>query len=229
MSQTETAELTPDALDATERRLQAELERRKRENKLAYFEAYPKQQEFFSAGATHRERLCLFGNRIGKTTAGAFEMAVHLTGRYPDDWPGKRFDKPIRAWAAGVTGETTRDILQEKLIGPPLRDSEWGTGMVPKDALGPTSRAQGITGAIDSVSVKHISGGYFNLQFKSYERGREKWQGVALEVLFFDEEPPIDVHLEGLTRTNETGGIAYIMATPLLGMSDVVKRFLVGD
>src|SRR5262245_31527689 len=31
------------------------------------------------------------------------------------------FDKPVRAGAAGVTAETTRDVLQEKLIGPPFR------------------------------------------------------------------------------------------------------------
>jgi hypothetical protein len=70
--------------------------------------------------------------RFGKTTGGAAELAFHLTGDYPEWWNGKCFDRPVRAWAAGVTGETTRDVLQEKLIGPPFRESEWGTGMIPK-------------------------------------------------------------------------------------------------
>ena len=102
------------------------------ENKLAHYRPYPKQAAFHEAGAKHRERLLMCANRFGKTMCGAAELAFHLTGDYPDWWNGKRFDKPVRAWAAGVTAETTRDVLQEKLIGPPFRESEWGTGMIPK-------------------------------------------------------------------------------------------------
>jgi phage terminase large subunit-like protein len=32
--------------------------------------------------------------------------------------------------------------------------------------------------------------------------------------------------MEGLTRTNATGGLTMITFTPLLGMSDVVSMFL---
>jgi phage terminase large subunit-like protein len=165
-------------------------------------------------------------NRFGKTQCGAAEMAMHLTGRYPEWWVGKRFDKPIRAWAAGVTSESTRDVVQAKLIGQPERSETWGTGFIPHDALDDTFMGRGVANALDTVSVKHDSGGLSSLQFKSYERGREKWQGAALEVLWFDEEPPLDIYLEGLTRTNETGGIVYITFTPLLGRSDVVTRFI---
>ena len=168
-------------------------------------------------------------NRFGKTQCGAAEMAIHLTGRYPDWWQGKRFDTPIRAWASGVTNESARDVVQEKLIGPPSRKEDWGTGFIPGDALGEVDPARGVAGMIDTVSVKHVSGGNSTLQFKSYERGREKWQGSALEVLWLDEEPPMDIYMEGLTRTNETGGIVYLTFTPLLGMSDVVHRFLSGN
>lgn len=167
-------------------------------------------------------------NRFGKTVCGAAELAIHLTGRYPPWWEGKRFDKPVRAWAAGVTNESTRDVVQEKLIGPPARSEEWGTGMIPGDALGPIDPARGIPNLIDTASVKHASGGMSSLQFKSYERGREKWQGAALEVVWFDEEPPEDIYMEGLTRTNETGGVVFLTFTPLRGMSTVVLRFLSG-
>ena len=60
------------------------------------------------------------------------------------------------------------------------------------------------------------------LSFKSYERGREKWQGETLEGVWFDEESPLDIYTEGLTRTNATGGITIMTCTPLLGMSEVV-------
>lgn len=164
-------------------------------------------------------------NRFGKTQCGAAELAYHLTGRYPDWWQGKRFGKPIRAWAAGVTNESTRDVVQDKLVGPPARQEEWGTGLIPFDCLGGHSLARGTADLIDTISVKHVAGGQSTLQFKSYERGREKWQGAALEAVWLDEEPPQDIYSEALTRTNETGGVVYLTFTPLLGMSEVVRRF----
>ena len=165
-------------------------------------------------------------NRVGKTECGAAELAYHLTGKYPPDWPGKRFDKPVRAWAAGVTSETTRDVVQTKLIGPPFNESEWGTGMIPKGCIASIAPARGIPAAIDTVAVRHASGGTSALQFKSFERGREKWQGAACEVIWFDEECPADIYSEGLTRTNETGGIVFCTFTPLDGVTEVVRRFL---
>jgi phage terminase large subunit-like protein len=203
-----------------------ERKRRQARRKLERYTAYPKQQEFHHLAM--RERLLMASNRFGKTECGAAEMAMHLTGRYPDWWQGKRFDNPIKAWAAGVTSETTRDVVQDKLIGPPDREADWGTGYIPGDAIGGTDRARGIANALDTVSVKHVSGGWSSLQFKSYERGREKWQGTGLQVVWFDEEPPMDIYTEGLTRTNETGGIVYTTFTPLKGYSDVVALFL-GD
>src|SRR5262249_60648355 len=74
-----------------------ERQRRHTEDKLKYYRPYDKQREFHAAGATHRERLFMAGNRCGKTTCGAAEMAMHLTGAYPDWWEGKRLHKPIRA------------------------------------------------------------------------------------------------------------------------------------
>lgn len=48
------------------------------------FKPYPKQRAFFTLGATKRERLLIAGNQNGKTHAGAFEAACHLTGIYPE-------------------------------------------------------------------------------------------------------------------------------------------------
>ena len=66
----ETAELSPDKLLALQRRLEAEAQRRREENKLKYYVPYPRQLEFHNAGATHRERLLMAGNQLGKTLAG---------------------------------------------------------------------------------------------------------------------------------------------------------------
>jgi len=92
-------------------------------------ELYPKHLEFFAAGKNSMERLALAANRIGKTEGmGGYETSLHLSWDYPPWWNGRRFNRPISAWVAGKSTKTTRDILQEKLIGP--KDSI-GTGVIP--------------------------------------------------------------------------------------------------
>ena len=174
------------------------------------------------------------GNQLGKTIAGGAEWAIHLTGRYPDWWEGKVFDKPVRMWAAGVTGESTRDNPQRVLVGPPQQQEAWGTGMSPGDAIANTITGRGVPNGLDSIVVRHGGGadvqqGRSVLSFKSYEKGREKWQGETLEGVWYDEEPPLDIYSEGLTRTNTTGGITIVTFTPLQGMSDVVLQFLTSE
>lgn len=206
--------------------LRAEIELRRSHNRLTEYKPYAKQRLFHDLGGTHRERLLAASNRFGKTECGAFEMAIHLTGRYPDWWQGKRFTKPVRAWAAGITGESTRDVVQAKLFGPPDRREAWGTGAIPKGCIGDIALGRGIANAIDMASIRYATGGWSSLGFKTYEKGREKWQGASLEVLWLDEEPSDrSIYVEGLTRTGETGGIAYMTCTPLLGMSEVMRSF----
>lgn len=201
-----------------------ELARRKRENKLAYFEPYAKQREFFALGLTKRERDLAAGNQLGKTEAGGFEFASHLCGIYPSWWSGKRFEGAITGWASGVTNESTRDVVQRKLLGD-LDGGEYGSGFIPKEKIVSVTHGRGINGAVDTVLIRHSSGGTSTLQFKSYERGREKWQGASCEVIWFDEEPPLDIYSEGLARIAARKGIVFLTATPLLGLSGVQSRF----
>src|SRR5262249_25122593 len=92
---------------------ETERQRRRTENRLNSYRPYKKQLEFHEAGATHRERLLMAGNQLGKTLAGGFEAAMHATGRYPEWWKGKRFDRPTVGWACGVTGEVVMDTEQK--------------------------------------------------------------------------------------------------------------------
>ncbi len=96
---------------------------------------YAKHLEFFEAGAKYRERCFMAANRVGKTLgAGGYETAAHLTGEYPHWWPGRRFTKPVKWWAAGKISETTRDIVQATLLGQVTRDGRKrfdGTGIIP--------------------------------------------------------------------------------------------------
>jgi hypothetical protein len=88
-------------LQEMDRELSA-LKLRKDRTKLSRYKPYSKQLAFHSAGATHRERLLMAGNQLGKTFCGAAEAAIHLTGNYPDWWPGRRWERPVRAWAVSV-------------------------------------------------------------------------------------------------------------------------------
>jgi len=92
--------------------IEALIDRELAQRKLEAYQPYARQAEFHAAGADHRERLFCAGNQLGKTLAGAAEMAAHLTGRYPDGWRGRRFTRAIAAWASGVTGESVRDTTQ---------------------------------------------------------------------------------------------------------------------
>lgn len=205
------------------RSLEAEKTRRESQNRLAAYRPYTKQATFHAAGATKRERLFMAANQVGKTVAGSMEGAMHATGIYPDWWQGRRFDKPTNAWAAGVTGESTRDNVQRLLIG---RVGSRGTGAIPGNLIIAAPPARGVPDLVDNILVRHKSGGVSTIFLKSYEKGREKWQGESLDWIWFDEEPPLDIYTEGLTRTNAAFGPVWITFTPLLGMSDVVSRFI---
>lgn len=195
---------------------------------------YPKHIEFFRAGATHRERCAMAANRVGKTFGmGGYELAAHLTGEYPAWWPGRRFLKPIRAWAAGKTNETTRDIVQATLLGEIMGSGAnkrfSGTGVIPGRSLGRPTWKQGVPDLADTIQVRHASGGWSALGLKSYQQGRGSFEGTAQHVIWLDEEPPMDVYGECLIRTATTNGIVMLTFTPLDGVSDVVRQFLPGQ
>lgn len=198
-------------------------------------EYYRKHLEFFTAGATYRARCLMAANRVGKTwSAGGYETACHLTGQYPKWWPGKRFRHPIRAWACGKTNETTRDIVQTTLLG----DIEYrgarklvdGSGVIPVEMIGTgagqVTWKQGVADLIDTIRIRHVSGGWSKLGLKSYQQGRGAFEGTAQHVIWDDEEPPMDVYGEQIIRTATTKGILMLTFTPLEGLSDVVQQFL---
>lgn len=213
--------------------IEAEDQRRAR-NKITQFfpktgqfrrELYKPHCEFFKAGAKYRTRIFLAGNRCGKTIAGAYELTLHLTGNYPDWWEGKRFDKGVRAVAAGDTGKSTREVVQQELLGPPGR---FGTGMIPHDLILKTTMRSGVTDAVDTCYVKHASGDFSTLIFKSYEQKRESFQGLNLEYAWLDEESPESIFDECLTRTATTNGLIALTFTPLQGLTPLIQRFLPG-
>jgi len=201
-----------------------ELQYRKNTNRMEYYKPYEYQVKFHNTVA--QQRLLMAGNRIGKSFCGAMEMALHLTGQYPDWWKGRRFDRPIRAWAGGSSNETTRDICQKELVGQPDDPSARGTGSIPIKYIGETVRKAGVPNAMNSLVIKHITGGWSRLAFKAYEMGKEKWMGETVDVVWLDEEPPSSIYTQSLTRTADKGGIVYMTFTPENGMTETVAQFV---
>ena len=113
--------------------------------------------------------------------------------------------------------------VQRILLGRP---GEEGTGAIPKDAIAKTVPSRGVADLLDTIRVRHVSGAVSTIGLKSYEKGREKFQGETLNYVWLDEECPSDVYMEALTRTNTTSGPVWLTFTPLAGMSEVVRRFL---
>jgi phage terminase large subunit-like protein len=213
-----------------------EMERRKSRRKLwAYFpdegplrrDLYPQHLQFFELGATVCTRCFMAANRVGKTEGGGgYETVLHLTGRYPHWWKGRRFDHAIDAWAAGDTKETVRDIIQLKLVGP---ESAYGTGLIPGDDMVKVVRRPNGNGALDYVEVKHASGGTSRLGFKSYDQGREAFQGTEKHLIWLDEESNEGVRAECVMRLMTTNGLLIETFTPLRGLTPIVLKYLGED
>lgn len=225
--------------------------------KLRSYQPYRWQQDFHAAGIDNPERMLMAANRVGKTQTAGAETALHLTGLYdelaphfrykkylpngaphpnagekiwPNGWVGKRFEHPILAWTGSPTNETSRDIVQNELLGPDIGEN-LGTGWIPKHLIvgKPRTRQAGVKDVVESFQVRHKTRGLSNCMLKTYEQGWKKWQGTAPHVVWQDEEP--DDYLifsEAQTRILSSGGILMVTFTPLSGVTDLVEHFQTG-
>ena len=98
--------------------------------------------------------------------------------------------------------------------------------LIPLNDIGDTVRKAGVPNAINSLVVKHKTGGYSRIGFKAYEMGKEKWMGEAVDVIWLDEEPPQGIYSQALTRTADKGGIVFMTFTPEQGMTQTVAQFV---
>lgn len=192
-------------------------------------EHYHKHIEFFKAGQNHKYRVLGGGNGSGKSFSGSYELALHMTGQYPEWWEGHRFKKAIKVWVICESGSLWRDSMQQSLLG--AVGEEYGTGLIRKDLLSGTKSMPGVPGAIGQIQTKHVSGGISSVTVKTFEMGREQFQAATLDLIIFDEEPPDNIYSECIARLRGVKGVkepgrCMMMFTPLKGLSDVVLRYL---
>lgn len=201
----------------------------KKTHKVIYFDPYPYQVRVCNATKDHSQVALMAANRIGKTEVGALNFAVHTTGLYPKWWEGRVWRRPIKAWAAGVNNDKTRDIIQEKLFGAPGNPSQAGLGFIPKDCLGDTIRKPGVPNAIQGAYVKHFTDGVFDgwsyIGLKSYEMEAEGFYGESIDLGWPDEEPNQAIYSQFLTRILDKEGLLLLTFTPEMGVTQVVSAF----
>lgn len=212
--------------------LEEQHRRQQQRRYLTYFtdetrSQYAKHCEFFDAGRQYKMRLFMAANRVGKTLAAAYELALHLTGKYPDWWTGRRSTGPSAWWCCGKDSKTILSILQNTLLGPV---GNFGTGMIPGECLDWDSLkdAKKADTNINIFRVKHSSGGFSSVEFKAYDAGRTSFEGTERNI-WLDEEPPLDVFTECMLRTATGNSILMMTFTPLKGISDTILNFLEGS
>jgi phage terminase large subunit-like protein len=210
-------------------KLLEEKAKREKAKSLWNFQPYDWQQDFYKAGKQNKQRLLMAANRVGKTRSSCIELSYHLTGRYPDWWDGIRFNFPINAWALGVSGEQIRDVLQKEIFGFMDATGFDGNGLIPVDMIGEITRSMTPKLAKD-VKVKHVTGGYSTLSFKSYTQGQHVLMGTSIDFALIDEEPEDDeIYPQVLTRTatgnKGKGGYVVLSFTPENGVTRLVAQF----
>lgn len=190
-------------------------------------ELYPKHWEFFDAGAVYKQRFFRAANRVGKTIAGGVENTYHLTGLYPPGWRGLRRTGPLNLWACSITSDMVKRRIQKLMLG---EVGDFGTGLIPKDCIDFDSLkdAKKQETPIGSVRIKHVSGAYSTLSFKSYQQGWLAFQSDEASV-WLDELPEPDVYAECLKRTMTGNNYLMITGTPLEGPIGTTKLFMVGN
>ena len=197
---------------------------------------YTWQDEYFKQGAKFRERLMLCGNRGGKTFSTCYEDSCHITGNYPDDWQGFKFEIPLLVWIFGVDASQTRDVLQKELFGRLTDEGKFTGGWIHPDEI--VQVVRGATpGLARDVFVKWR--GHKNrttqVTLRSYTQiatGQDTLSaaGSNVDLVHADEQPPDT--LMGQLRTRlmlgnaGKGGMLVCGCTPELGPTDFVMRFM---
>ena len=192
-------------------KLLAELDELGEHNPLLFFVPHPKQRVFLEAKTPIKA--FLGGNRSGKTTASIVDDLIQCVDAevLPEHLKSaKKWEPPF--YCRIITPDFTSTM--EGVVFHKLR--EW----VPKGQL--------LGGSWDKAYDKQRRILKFRngsrLDFMSTEQDLNKFGGVALHRIHWDEEPPEDIRKESRVRLIDYGGDEVFSMTPLLGMSWVYEQ-----
>ena len=112
-----------------------------------------------------------------------------------------------------------------------MEGGEFMGGLIHKDRLVGHYSAQGTSGAMREVRVKHRLGGESICQFWSYSQGAHALMGDSVDWYHIDEEPRDKaIYPQVLTRTatgdKGRGGRGILTFTPENGRTELVVQFM---
>ncbi len=145
--------------------------------------------------------------KVGKSYSEAAEFAFHATGLYPKDWPGFRFVKrdmksadgrpnphDLIMWCVGITGDSTRKVLQKELFGTEMakENKALGTGAIPRDCID-FDHLERDGNRILIAKIKHHDpegnfDGFTTVEFRSTQQGEHVLMGSTVDYIWLDEE-----------------------------------------
>lgn len=227
----------PNGIRRHAKKMFTEMQYRQRYCRLDFYKPNRKQLEFHNLVMS--QRMLRAGNQEGKTHASAAEHAMHATQIYPGWFKGRQFlvkpriERPFDflGWVAAPNAQKVRDGMQTKLVGNiGAGADQLGTGLIPLDSFaGKPAMARGIADFVDSANIRREDGGKAVIRFKTYEQGRQAFEGEACDVVCLDEDVKGEnngpIYGECLARTTTTRGIVMVTMTPLLGLSPIRRRF----
>lgn len=110
---------------------------------------------------------------------------------------------PIEIWCACPSYDVQKETTQKKL-----------------ETYLPKNRIKKIIYVKTGVWGEVILDNGVRINFKSYEQGREKFQGAGKRIIWFDEEPPHDIWEEAFVRVEAGVPLDIILTmTPINGMT----------
>lgn len=181
-------------------------------------ELYGKHLEAFRAGTECMIRIVQSGTGVGKTTMGGYEITAHLTGLYPDWWPGHRYDHPTKWWAAGKSSEDVRNSIQQVLFGEPGSE---GTGMIPGDLIEDIKWRS--NKCVDYAVIKHVAGGKSYIGLKSYDQDEPAFRAANRDGIWLDEPCPYGIFDECVARLRSSDyPMLMLTYTPMDGITPLV-------
>ena len=127
---------------------------------------------------------------------------------------------PARIWVVSETFEVQRDVVQREIVGDP---QTFKGGWLPTGEV--KSKAYRNSNVLDTLTLRN---GH-TIGWKSYDQGREKFQGASMHLIAFDEEPPKDIYDECSMRVMDVRGVIAAAMTPLKGLTFVADMVVGND
>lgn len=186
-----------------------ELDARKNDALTLYNREKTHQKQMAFHKCQKRNRWVFGGNRSGKTECGAVECVWMALGMHP--FRQNRSD--VSGWVVSLTQQVQRDVAQAKILKYLPRRN------IIKIVMREGSASSPEYGIIDYIVVKNALGGTGRIGFRSCDQGREKLQGMSLDFVWFDEEPPKDIYDECRMRVFDRKGDIFGTMTPLKGLT----------